>query len=319
MESIPGALRLLVRQMTWEADGILSMTLSLEDGAELPQWQPGAHVDVMLPNGLIRPYSLCGRPESRDDWKIAVLRELDGTGGSAYIHDFLRPGARLSVTGPRNNFPLVPAEHYLLIGGGIGITPLLPMTLELAARDADWHLLYGGRRRASMAFLKTVTALGERVVVAPEDECGLLDLARAIDATPEATAVFCCGPEPLIAAVESQCQVSGRDAPHVERFKASPIKAFEFDTSADEPFDIVLSRSGKRFTVPVGRTIVEVLNEARVFVPTSCIEGYCGVCETEVLSGVPDYRDDLTEEQRGQNVMRVCVGRSKTPELVIKL
>jgi ferredoxin-NADP reductase len=323
MQLFPGTQELLIRQMTWEAEDVISLTLVRGDGAELPEWTLGAHVDVMLTPEMIRQYSLCSDPSNRYEWKIAILHEPNGGGGSRYIHESLRPGMALAVAEPRNNFPLADAEHYLFIAGGIGVTPLIPMVHEVAGRGADWKLLYGGRRRASMAFVSMLGELGEQVTVCPQDEYGLLDLKQSIESMPSDTGIYCCGPEPLIAAVEAQCAASSRLPPHVERFHARPGFAAEQAGSDVEvtEFELVLNSSGLRFTVPEDKTIIEVLEAARIFVPTSCTEGYCGVCETEVVSGIPDHRDDyMTPEKRATNkTMMICVGRSKTAELVLKL
>ncbi len=320
---VAGAERLLVQQMTWEAEDVLSVVLVREDGGILPSWSPGAHIDLTLPSGLIRQYSLCSSPADHHRWKLAVLREAESAGGSRYIHESLRPGMAVEVVGPRNNFPLAAAEQYLLIAGGIGVTPLLPMAFALEELGVDWHLLYGGRRHISMAFLGDFERLSRRVTIWPEDKQGLLDLVGAIDALRPEAAIYCCGPEPLIAAVEQRCAASGRLSPHVERFKARPGHALELEEAgtADSEFEVVLAKSGKRFTIPADKTIIEVLQENRVFVATSCTEGYCGVCETAVLEGVPDHRDDyLSPERRASNeTMMVCCGRSKTPELTLRL
>jgi ferredoxin-NADP reductase len=309
--------------MTFEAEDVLSLVLTRPDGGHLPQWSLGAHIDLVLANGLIRQYSLCSSPADRDHWKIAVLREPESSGGSRYIHETLRPGDLVEFIGPRNSFPLIQAEEYLLIAGGIGVTPLLPMTFALEELGARWRLLYGGRRHASMAFLRDLERLSERVTVRPEDRYGLLDLAGAIGEFGEQAAVYCCGPEPLIAAVEAQCAATGRAAPHVERFHARPAHALELEESGttDGEFELVLALSGRRFTIPADKTIIQVLAENRVFVATSCTEGYCGVCETEVVDGIPDHRDDyLSPERRATNqTMMVCCGRSKTPELTLRL
>lgn len=309
--------------MTWEAEDVLSVVLADPAGGELEPWTLGAHIDLVLPNGVIRQYSLCGSPAERRSWKIAVLNEPASSGGSRYIHEDLRPGMIVGAVGPRNNFPLVSAGRYLLIAGGIGVTPLLPMTTALEALGADWALLYGGRRLASMAFLGDLARFGDRVTVRPEEHHGLLDLAGAIGAEPDDSAIYCCGPEPLIAAVEEYCAATGRPAPHVERFNARPAHATELADQGvvDREFTLVLAKSGKRFTIPPGKTIIEVLAENRIFVATSCTEGYCGVCETEVVDGVPDHRDDyLPPERRESNeTMMVCCGRSKTPELTLQL
>jgi ferredoxin-NADP reductase len=271
---------------------------------------------------LIRPYSLCSEPADRSSYSLAVLLEPASTGGSKYIHEDLRPGMVLEVAPPRNNFQLLGAPGYLLIAGGIGVTPLLPMAASLEAAGADWRMLYGGRRESSMAFLEQLAAYGEKVTIWPEDKYGLLNLKGAIEDLADGASVYCCGPEALINAVEEQCIASGREAPHVERFTARTGPAVASPgLGSDRPFEVVLHKSQKRFVVPVGAAIISVLKENRIFVPTSCTEGYCGVCETEVLSGIPDHRDEyLTAEKRAPNkTMMVCCGRSLTPELELNL
>ena len=322
MQEIPGAQELLIRQTRWEADDVMSLWLVLPDGSALPDWSVGAHIDLMLPPDIIRQYSLCSLPTSKEEWKIAVLKEPNSSGGSRYIHEALRPGMSVAVAGPRNNFSLLDAPSYLLIAGGIGVTPLLPMAYALEESQADWKMLYGGRRRRSMTFIDELTSFGSRVTVLPEDEFGLLDLRTAIDSREPDAAIYCCGPEALIAAVEAQCARSSRAAPHVERFNASPAQLADLEAESvfDTEFDLVIENLDRRFTIPKGRTIIQVLRENKVFVPTSCTEGYCGVCETEVISGIPDHRDEyLSWERRAANsAIMVCCSRSKTPELVVR-
>jgi ferredoxin-NADP reductase len=315
--------RMRVRQLTWEADGVISIALRDPLDAGLPEWTVGAHVDLVLDGELIRPYSLCGDPADRHEWRVAVLREPASTGGSAYIHEFLRPGQLLDVIGPKNNFPLLESTDYLLIAGGIGITPLIPMVYQLDAQGATWRLVYGGRRRPSMAFLACLTSFGERVDVVAEDERGWPDLPAILSNATETTAVYCCGPEGLIQAVEAECLAQNLQQPHIECFTAlgrRPGRALE-DMVENKPFQLVLDRSGKRFEVPPSQTIIDVLKAARVFVPTSCTEGYCGVCETGVVSGIPDHRDSyLSDTDKATNLtMMVCCGWSKTDVLVLDL
>ena len=312
---------LLIRQMTREADGIVALVLVDPEGCALPGWSPGAHIDIEVPPGAVRQYSLCGQPDELGTWRIAILKEPNGTGGSRYVHEALRPGMTIGVHGPRNNFPLADADRYLFIAGGIGITPILPMISKVAGRDADWQLLYGGRHRSSMAFLAELSAYGSHVSVVPEDEFGLLDLKAALADTAPDAAIYCCGPEPLIAAVERTCSEGLRPAPYVERFKPDPNRPAAPPTGTEHEFEVVLEKSGLTLVVPPDRSILEVVEEAGVMAFSSCREGYCGCCETAVLEGEVDHRDDyLFGEDRatGKKIM-ICVSRSRSPHLVLDL
>ena len=294
----------------------MALCLRRPDGGELPPWDPGAHVGLTLPNGIVRQYSLCGDPADRLSWRIAVLREPDGTGGSRFVHDQLAAGDLVLADGPRNNFPLTASRRYLFIAGGIGITPILPMVAAAEAAGAEWRLLYGGRSRASMAFLGELARYGDKVVVRPQDETGLLDLAAWLAGPRADTPVYCCGPEPLLAAVRERCGNLPPGTLRTEHFR--PVESGE-----DAPrtsFEIELALSGKTLLVPQDKSVLEVLEEAGVDILSSCREGTCGTCETVVLDGVPDHRDSLlTEEERTTaDVMYVCVSRSKTQRLVLE-
>jgi ferredoxin-NADP reductase len=291
------------------ADGVVALTLADPGGAALPEWAPGAHIDVLFGDSLVRQYSLCGSPADRSSWRIGVLLEPDGRGGSARVHA-LAVGDHVAVRGPRNHFPLVPAKRHLFVAGGIGITPILPM---IAAAGSDWHLWYGGRTRGSMAFLDELD--GERVTVWPQEDKGLLPLEDIVASLDADTLVYCCGPEPLLEAIEAACPAG---VLKLERFAP---KAVEPSPEGDGPFEVECRRSGLTVTVPAGATIIEVLEKHGLTVLTSCQEGVCGTCETRVLEGVPDHRDSLlTEEERAENeYMMVCVGRSKSPRLVLDL
>jgi ferredoxin-NADP reductase len=266
---------LAVASRTIAADDVVSLTLRRLDGGPLPSWTPGAHIDVLLNSengdgdgGLIRQYSLCGHPAERGAWQIAVLREPQGRGGSAYIHDHLREGATVRVRGPRNNFPLRPAARHLFIAGGVGITPILPMVEAAEAAGADWRLLYGGRTRTSMAFLDRLAPHGDRVLIRPQDEYGLLDLADHLGEPEENTLVHACGPEPMLRAVQEQCVGWPPGTLGVERFAPTLLE---------------LARSGLTLTAPPDRSVLEVVEEAGVAVDFSCREGTCGTCETDIM------------------------------------
>jgi ferredoxin-NADP reductase len=296
------------------------VTLDLRDpsGAELPAWAPGAHVDLVLTDDLVRQYSLCGDPRDRTTWRVAVLREPDGRGGSAFVHDKLLPGASVRVRGPRNHFPLEPASRYVFIAGGIGITPIMPMLAVATAAGAEWQLTYGGRSAASMAFVDELRAAhGDRVVRRPQDEHGLLDLDAILGEPADGTLVYCCGPGPLLDAVEQRCARWPSGALHVERFtpkeQAAPVLS--------ATFDVELTVTGTTLTVPPDRSVLEVVEEAGVQVLSSCREGTCGTCETPVLRGRVEHRDSvLTEAERDAgDVMMICVSRSLGPLLVLDL
>ncbi|MFI7390470.1 PDR/VanB family oxidoreductase [Streptomyces tendae] len=306
---------LVVARRETAADGVLVLTLRHPLGEPLPAWEPGAHVDVVLGPGLERQYSLCGDPADRAQWRIAVLREREGRGGSAYVHGELRAGDEVRVRGPRNNFRLEPAPRYRFVAGGIGITPVLPMLAAAEEAGAEWTLLYGGRTRAAMAFTQEVARFGDRVTIVPEDESGLLDLASVLDGLPPDTLVYCCGPGPLLDAVEARCPAGSL---RVERFR--PKKA-DGDAPAEAEFDVVLARSGRTVVVPPGVSVLDAVRGAGVEVLYSCTEGTCGTCETEVVEGDPEHRDSvLTEEERAAGeTMLICVSRCRGRRLVLDL
>ncbi|AXE90045.1 PDR/VanB family oxidoreductase [Streptomyces sp. Go-475] len=295
------------------ADGVLALTLRHPLGEPLPAWEPGAHVDVLLGPGLERQYSLCGDPADRTAWRIAVLREPDRRGGSAHVHERVAEGDEIRVRGPRNNFRLEPAPRYRFVAGGIGITPILPMLAAAEAAGAEWTLLYGGRTRASMAFGEELARYGDRVTIAPEDETGLLDLPSVLDDVPEDTLVYCCGPGPLLDAVEARCP-SG--VLRVERFRPK-----EQETGGATEFEVELARSGRTLTVTPDVSVLDAVRAAGVEVLYSCTEGTCGTCETDVLDGEPDHRDSvLTDEERAAGeTMLICVSRCRGKRLVLDL
>ena len=310
-------LKVTVRERVEAADGVVALTLAPVDGGLLPEWTPGAHIDVQLTESLTRQYSLCGDPADRGTWRIGVLREVAGRGGSAHVHDELAAGSTIAVSAPRNNFELRKADHYLFIAGGIGITPLLPMIAAAEAAGAEWSLLYGGRTRASMAFTSELAGHGEKVQLRPQDEFGLLDLATHLGTVQDGTLIYACGPEPMLKAVEAACNHWPESALCVERFSpielAAPIRS--------DHFDVVLSRSGKTVTVRPGYSILEELEIAGVNVLSSCREGTCGTCETDVIDGEPEHRDSLlTAAERAANeTMFICVSRCLGERLTLDL
>jgi len=292
------------------------MSLAASNGAELPEWTPGAHIDLVLGDNLVRQYSLCGDPSDRSRWRIGVLLEPESRGGSQFVHENVQPGSTLTARGPRNHFPLVDSEHYLFIAGGIGITPILAMVREAEAKGAQWQLLYGGRRRSSMVFLDELAAYADNVDICPQDERGLLDLASYLGKATADTAVYCCGPEPLIAATEAICATENLSL-HVERF--TPRQ--DTEGAVSEEFEVYCAESDVTVTVPADSTILAEVRKAGIEVLSSCSEGTCGTCETDILEGEPDHRDSvLTPEEReaGESMM-ICVSRCAGKRLVLDL
>lgn len=309
---------LVVEEAKEVAEGVVALTLADPRGIDLPDWTPGAHIDLMLSAALTRQYSLCGDVADARRWRVGVLRTPDSRGGSQLVHDSLKQGATVRVRGPRNHFPLVSSPGYLFIAGGIGITPLLPMIREALATSADWQLAYGGRHRASMAFLDELKDYGGRVQLAPQDETGQIDLAALLAKPGEDTAVYCCGPEGLLAAVEALCRPWPPGSLHLERFAAKAQPAGE---GAERAFEVVLQRSGVKLHVPADKSIFDVVQAAGVSVLGSCFEGVCGTCETGVLAGEVEHRDSiLNEEERESNeFMMICVSRCRSAQLTLDL
>jgi ferredoxin-NADP reductase len=308
---------LRVTGRTAVAEDVVTLQLAAPSGGRLRDWTPGSHVDLLLPNGLTRQYSLCGDRFDPSTYRVGVLREPAGRGGSAFVHDELAVGDVVGVAGPRNKIPLVPSDSYQLVAGGIGITPLLPMIAQADLLGADWRLLYGGRRRASMAFLDELEAYGDRVQVVPQDEHGLLDLAGFLGEPRSGVRIYSCGPAPLLAAMEAACSGWPAHTLRTERFVADERGAPLRTT----PFEVELARTGRTVTVTPDTTIVDALGRAGVEVLTSCRRGVCGTCETTVLAGRPDHRDALLDddERDAADCMYVCVSRSITDRLGLDL
>ena len=301
--------RMLIHERRDEADDVVSLTLGRADGGELPRWSPGAHVDVALADGLTRQYSLCSDPDDRLRWRIGVLREPDGRGGSRYVFDKLHGGDIVEVGEPRNHFALEPAPHHVFVAGGIGITPILPMIARVDAAGADWSLLYGGRSRSSMAFVDELPRDDGRVTLAPQDETGLLDLDGLLAAPRPDTLVHACGPGPMLDAVAAAMTAWPAGALRIERFTPREVEL----PGADEAFEVEFRTSGVTATVPPDRSILAVAEEAGIVADWSCREGTCGTCETSLLAGRAEHRDAvLTDEERDAgSTMMICVSRAE--------
>jgi ferredoxin-NADP reductase len=309
-------LALRLRRICWEAPGVLSLDFVAPDGGELPAFAPGAHVDLYLPDGLVRQYSLCGDPADRTTWRIAVREVADGR-VSRIIHRDLRPGTVMTVGVPRNNFPLVQSPNYLFIAGGIGITPLLPMMREATRTGARWSLLFCTRSADDAPFLREACALGGDVSVHASDAGTRLDVAARLATRPADTLLYCCGPDRLMMAVEDATRSWPDGTVRFEWFAPRTRPAGEVSGS----FELVCAQSGLVLTVPPDRSVLQALNQAGIGVPTSCEQGICGTCECRVLEGAVDHRDSILSaaEQAANQTMMVCVSRAKSPRLVLDL
>lgn len=348
--SATGDLRLTVTDRREVADGVVALTLMDPDAARLPDWAPGAHVTLRLSDDVSREYSLCGDRRDAHSYRVAVQLEPEGRGGSAWIHDHLVEGSEVTVSRPRNTFRLTPADEYLFVAGGIGITPMLPMIEAADAMGIPWRLLYLGHERSRMAFASRLASLGvhgvdarpwpgasaaqNRVLgykgtVMPDGvrpravlthvstELGRCDLTREVGPHVPGRKVFACGPTSLLHDLEEFSGDWPEGSFHAERFTADELPEPQRSTE----FDVVLGSSGRRVTVEPDTAVADALRSAGVAVVTSCGEGVCGTCELGVLKGRPDHRDSVLEpsERRDANCFFPCVSRSLSDELVVDL
>lgn len=304
------------------ATGIVSLDLVAPGGGELPRWQPGAHLEFLLPGPdgteLIRHYSLCGDPTDRAVYRFGVLDAPEGRGGSAYVHARLHEGARVQVRGPHNHFPLdTTAETYLFIAGGIGITPILAMARAAAAAGRPWRAVYLARSRDRLAFADELVALGgDRVTIWVDDETGQFDLAGLVAELAPGTGVYACGPGRMLDALTELHREDAGWQLNLERFAAAPV-----DATGDVDFEVVTARSGASYPVPAGCSILEVLRKNGMAVDFSCSEGVCGTCETTVVDGLPEHRDAVLTpgEREANDTMMICVSRARTARLVLDI
>ncbi|MDM7887763.1 PDR/VanB family oxidoreductase [Curtobacterium sp. RHCJP20] len=317
MTAAPERRRLRVAARRQVATDVVALDLAPVDGEPLPDWEPGAHVDLEVAPGTERQYSLV-TTTLEGHWRIAVLREPDGRGGSRAVHEGLAVGAEVVVAGPRNHFGFDPTRPAVFVAGGIGITPLVAMIDAAERAGTPWELHYAGRSRSRMAFVdELVAAHPDRVVVAAADEHPRLNVIGLL-AEPRDAVVYCCGPRGLMDAVESAAAHWPAGSVRVERFEP----AADVDAPG-EPFEVELAVTGVTVTVPADRTLLEVAEEAGAFVLSSCREGTCGTCETPVLEGAVEHRDTVLspEEQADDRTMMVCVSRARRgcPRLVLEL
>ncbi|WP_084101170.1 PDR/VanB family oxidoreductase [Demequina sp. NBRC 110051] len=293
------------------------ITLGNPGGGALPAWQPGAHIDLHLPGDVVRQYSLCGDPDA-PAYRIAVLREADGRGGSQWLVDHAAPGLTLAGAGPRCHFPYEPHEGTtLFLAGGIGVTPIAAMAAQARVAGHDYRVAYSGRTRAGMALVDELAEThADRLALHVSDEGTRADLDGLMMSVGEGGAAYACGPAAYLAAVEEAAERHAV-ALRVEHF--TPVELAE--PARDEAFEVELAMTGVTVEVQPGTSILQAVEEAGAFVLSSCTEGTCGTCETPVLEGEVDHRDSiLTADERARNdVMYVCVSRAACPRLVLDL
>ena len=312
-------MQLRVRSITYLAEAINGYELVDPRGRDLPRFAAGAHIDLRF-GDLVRQYSLCNDPAERRRYRIAVLREDASRGGSRRLHDTVRVGDLVEVSMPRNNFPLESAvERHLLIAGGIGIAPIMPMIAELQRRRADFQLHYCTRSAARTAFrddLALIAADG-RVHFHYDggDPARGLDIRAVLRDPPQGTHLYYCGPAGLMAAAAEATKGWPAGTVHCEYFTAPPAAS----VVEDKPFRVRLAKRGVEYEIPVGQTIVGVLRRHGIAVPTSCELGYCGACVTRYLAGEPDHRDQVLREYGRGRFVLICCARSKTPVLHLDL
>ncbi len=315
-----GALELLVYAVTWEALGIYSWELRDPMGMPLPPFTAGAHIDVYLPNGMTRSYSLVNPQSEPHRYVIAVQKDSNSRGGSKCLHEMVHTGDRIRVGLPRNNFELnEEAPHTLMIAGGIGITPIWCMTQRLIQLGRPWELHYCVRTRERAAFVEPILQAGisDRVHLNFDGAQGgkMLNLEDVVAAAPRGTHFYCCGPMPMLTAFERALDGYPIANVHVEYFAAKQ------EAATHSQYVVQLARNGAEVNVLEGKTILETLLEAGYSVPNSCREGVCGACETTVLEGTPDHRDSIltqSERQSGKTMMICCSG-AKTSRLVLDI
>ena len=313
---LPLLLRLAA--ITFGAEGIHLYELRAPDGAEMPEFTAGGHIDIRLPNGMLRQYSLCNPQTERHRYVIGVKRDPASRGGSRFMHDELRVGTLLRTSLPRNTFPLAEcAAHSVLVAGGIGITPIRSMVDRLQRLGRSWELHYSVRSRAEAVFLDELRAGHARMRLHVDAEAPgiLMDIAGIVRAAPQESHLYCCGPAPMLKAFEAAAAARPESLVHVEYFSS------DVPVAADGGFSVRMAKSGRIVPVQPGQTILDALKAAGVHAPFSCAQGVCGTCETRVLDGVPDHRDIILspQEKASNQTMMICCSGSKTPMLVLDM
>lgn len=315
--AINGKLELRVQSISYAAQDIYLVELTAVDGRILPEVTPGAHIDLHLPNGITRSYSLVRAGAMLQSYVVGIKKDVASRGGSRYVHEQLRVGTLLSVSEPRNHFPLsLLAQHSVLIAGGIGITPIWCMAQFLEQQGASWELWYSVRTRADVALVMQMEMLGDKVHLHIDDEVGqVMDLQRIIAAADPGAHFYCCGPAPMLDAYEQAAAQRAPENVHMERFSAKA------EIALAGGYVVSLARTGKEVVIPPGSSILDVLLAEGIHIDYSCQEGICGCCEVTVLEGDVDHRDAiLSESERSQNrTMMVCCSGARSQRLVLDL
>ncbi|AKM31460.1 ferredoxin [Pandoraea faecigallinarum] len=313
----------MVRTLRFEAAGIMSIELVPVAGSStaFPDFLPGAHIDLHLPSGLVRSYSLVNAPGEPNRYVLGILADPKSRGGSRFIHDNFRVGMTLDISAPRNHFALdETAAHTVLVAGGIGITPILCMYRRLRSLGRSVKLMYCARTAQQAAFVDELNVLGGDLTYHFDDQHDgkPASLAAFLADQPAGTHAYCCGPGVMLDAFEAACAGAGIDNVHIERFAAAPDAP---PPATSEGYVVTLAKSGKEVTVPAGATLLATLIAAGIDAEHSCMEGVCGACETRVLEGCPDHRDSvLSASERASNkVMMICVSGCKGDRLTLDL
>jgi ferredoxin-NADP reductase len=303
-------LRLLERQIVAHDQDVVALTFGSADGSVLPAWHPGSHIDVHLPSGLIRQYSLCGNPDEQGSYRIAVRRIPGGGGGSIEAHA-LAVGDVITTSGPRNAFPMTvpgfgsPTQRLRFIAGGIGITPILSMLHRAEKLGIDWSMIYTGRGTDTLPFLDELAQFGSRVTIRTDDVHGLPSADDLLADCPAGTAVYTCGPAPMLGAIRARLVDADDIELHFERFAAPPV-------IDGHEFKVEVASTGQTVAVAADETLLTALIKAGVHAPYSCQQGFCGTCRVKVLAGAVDHRDGLlTETEREAGQALICVSRAQ--------
>lgn len=302
--------RIVARERVAHDQNVVALTFAGLDDGPLPQWRAGAHLDLLLPSGRMREYSLCGDPAETDRYRIAVRRIPDGGGGSVEVHDALAVGDVVTIKGPRNAFPLAlpgfgsNATTLRFIAGGIGITPILPMLASAERLGLDWSMIYTGRSLESIPFRAELARYGDKVEIRTDDEHGLPTVAELVGSGAPGTAIYTCGPVPMLEGLRAHLADRPDIELHYERFSPPPVEN-------GKPFTVRLEKTGYDVSVRADESMLAAVRKVRPGVPYSCQQGFCGTCKIRAVSGDVEHRDSiLTEDERAAGYLLTCVSRA---------